>query len=62
MLSSQTKDQITYDAMNRLKEQVKPALQPVNVVKIETTELEELLKPVSFYRVSETSFFLCSNF
>lgn len=50
MLSSQTKDQITFDAMNRLKARVVP-LVPREVLKIADPELEDLLKPVSFFRV-----------
>ncbi|XP_055716136.1 endonuclease III-like protein 1 [Phlebotomus papatasi] len=47
MLSSQTKDQVTFDAMSRLK---KEGLLPENLIKWETKKLEELLVPVSFYR------------
>ncbi|GAB0091502.1 Endonuclease III homolog [Sergentomyia squamirostris] len=47
MLSSQTKDQVTYDAMNRLKAE---GLSPENIIKWETKKLEELLMPVSFYK------------
>lgn len=61
MLSSQTKDQVTYDAMNRLKARWKP-LTPENVLTSGDTELEDLLKPVSFYRVSGISFLSFSNF
>lgn len=53
MLSSQTKDQITYDAMKRLK---KHGLTPENMVKSIPNVLEQLIIPVSFYRVS---FFVC---
>lgn len=49
MLSSQTKDQITYDAMKRLKERTE-SLTPVNLLKLSDFELEDLLKPVSFYK------------
>ncbi|XP_029408213.2 endonuclease III-like protein 1 [Bactrocera dorsalis] len=47
MLSSQTKDEITYEAMQRLKSS---GLTPQAIVEIETGKLEELLKPVSFYK------------
>lgn len=49
MLSSQTKDQITYDAMNRLKQH---GLTPENIVKSSPSILEQLIVPVSFYKVS----------
>lgn len=47
MLSSQTKDQTTYEAMNRLKAD---GLTPQRMVAIHTTVLEQLLCPVSFYK------------
>ncbi|XP_017043665.2 endonuclease III-like protein 1 isoform X1 [Drosophila ficusphila] len=47
MLSSQTKDQTTYEAMNRLKEQT---LTPLKIKEIPIAELENLLHPVSFYK------------
>ncbi|XP_050326039.1 endonuclease III-like protein 1 [Bactrocera neohumeralis] len=47
MLSSQTKDEITYEAMQRLKSS---GLTPQAIIEIETGKLEELLKPVSFYK------------
>ncbi|XP_043641860.1 endonuclease III-like protein 1 [Drosophila teissieri] len=47
MLSSQTKDQTTYEAMNRLKDR---SLTPLKVKEIPVTELENLLHPVSFYK------------
>ncbi|KAI8042194.1 hypothetical protein M5D96_003496 [Drosophila gunungcola] len=47
MLSSQTKDQTTYEAMNRLKDQ---NLTPLKVKEMPITELENLLHPVSFYK------------
>lgn len=49
MLSSQTKDQITFDAMKRLKNRCEN-LTPTNFMKLSDYELEELLKPVSFYK------------
>lgn len=47
MLSSQTKDQVTFDAMNRLKSR---GLTPQNVITWKASELEDILKPVSFYK------------
>lgn len=47
MLSSQTKDQTTFDAMNRLKAK---SLTPQTMVAIDAAELEKLLCPVSFYK------------
>lgn len=47
MLSSQTKDGVTYEAMVRLK---KFGLTPTKMIKIQTAELEKLLHPVSFYK------------
>lgn len=47
MLSSQTKDNVTYDAMNRLKEH---GLTPQTMSEINLSELETLLNPVSFYK------------
>ncbi|XP_041674226.1 endonuclease III-like protein 1 [Drosophila eugracilis] len=47
MLSSQTKDQTTYEAMNRLKDQT---LTPLKIKEMPVTELESLLHPVSFYK------------
>lgn len=47
MLSSQTKDQTTYAAMNRLKSK---NLTPQTMVSMDTVELEKLLYPVSFYK------------
>lgn len=47
MLSSQTKDNVTYDAMNRLREH---GLTPAKMVETNDGELEKLLYPVSFYK------------
>ncbi|XP_036324623.1 endonuclease III-like protein 1 isoform X1 [Rhagoletis pomonella] len=47
MLSSQTKDEITYEAMQRLKDN---QMTPEIIVTMERSKLEELLKPVSFYK------------
>ncbi|EDV54485.1 endonuclease III-like protein 1 [Drosophila erecta] len=47
MLSSQTKDQTTYEAMNRLKDR---SPTPLQVKEMPVTELENLLHPVSFYK------------
>lgn len=49
MLSSQTKDQVNYEAMSRLKAE---ALTPQNIIAMDLEKLENLIKPVSFYRVS----------
>lgn len=48
MLSSQTKDEITYEAMKRLKSY---GLEPEKVVESELGKLESLIYPVSFYKV-----------
>lgn len=48
MLSSQTKDQTTFEAMNRLKER---NLSPQTLNDMPVEELEGLLHPVSFYKV-----------
>jgi len=48
MLSSQTKDQTTFEAMNRLKDRT---LTPLKLKEMPVTELENLLHPVSFYKV-----------
>ncbi len=47
MLSSQTKDETTFAACQRLK---KFGFTPEFLVKAETGDLEEVLKPVSFYK------------
>lgn len=47
MLSSQTKDAVTYDAMVRLKHH---GLTPEKIIKTSTAELEQLLYPVGFYK------------
>ncbi|KAH8393210.1 hypothetical protein KR200_004527 [Drosophila serrata] len=47
MLSSQTKDQTTFEAMNRLKERT---LTTFSIKEMPLTELESLLHPVSFYK------------
>ncbi|KAH8334609.1 hypothetical protein KR059_012207 [Drosophila kikkawai] len=47
MLSSQTKDQTTFEAMNRLKERT---LTTITIKEMPITELENLLHPVSFYK------------
>ncbi|XP_002132792.2 endonuclease III-like protein 1 [Drosophila pseudoobscura] len=47
MLSSQTKDQTTYEAMNRLKART---LTPDSLKDMPIGELETLLHPVSFYK------------
>lgn len=50
MLSSQTRDAITADAMNRLKAGNYSGLTPESIVKWSEEELAECLKPVGFYR------------
>lgn len=50
MLSSQTKDQVTYEAMNRLKANGITGLTPQYMVQIDQLDLEKLLCPVSFYK------------
>lgn len=50
MLSSQTKDETTFDAMIRLKEKT---LTPISIQNISVSELETLLHPVSFYKVCQ---------
>lgn len=52
MLSSQTKDGVTYDAMNRLKT---IGLTPQKMVDIDAAELEQILCPVSFYKTKSKS-------
>lgn len=52
MLSSQTKDGVTYDAMARLK---KLGLTPQKMVEIDTADLEQILCPVSFYKTKAKS-------
>lgn len=47
MLSSQTKDQTTFEAMNRLKERT---LTTISIRDMPVTDLENLLHPVSFYK------------
>jgi len=48
MLSSQTKDETTFEAMTRLKAQT---LSPSSIKDIPIGDLEKLLHPVSFYKV-----------
>lgn len=47
MLSSQTKDEVTFAACQRLK---KFGFTPESFVKAEVQDLEEVLKPVGFYK------------
>lgn len=49
MLSSQTKDQTNFAAMERLKEH---GLTPENIVNSDSNVLEKLIYPVSFYKVN----------
>lgn len=48
MLSSQTKDQVTHAAMQRLRNH---SLTPANIAQTDDKVLENLLNPVCFYRV-----------
>ncbi|KAL5290553.1 NTHL1 family protein [Megaselia abdita] len=48
MLSSQTKDQVNYEAMSRLKAE---NLTPDSIIAMDLEKLENLIKPVSFYRM-----------
>lgn len=52
MLSSQTKDQVNFAVMTRLKKWFKD-FSPEDVLECSEMEFEELLKPVSFYKVSD---------
>lgn len=56
MLSSQTKDEVIYSTMTRLKEQT---LTPKSIVRMQISELERLLYPISFYKVNIWNW--CSN-
>ncbi|XP_030377065.1 endonuclease III-like protein 1 isoform X2 [Scaptodrosophila lebanonensis] len=47
MLSSQTKDETTFQAMNRLKART---LTPANILSMPVNDLEQLVHPVSFYK------------
>lgn len=47
MLSSQTKDAVTYEAMSRLK---RHGLTPQKMIDTDTDELQQLLYPVGFYK------------
>lgn len=47
MLSAQTKDNVTYNAMQRLK---KNELTPQTICQMDTQKLEQLIYPVSFYK------------
>lgn len=64
MLSSQTKDAITFECMERLKLH---GLTPEKMVKTSTNDLEQLLYPVGFYRtkaknIQKTSQILIDKF
>lgn len=54
MLSSQTKDEVTYSAMSRLKEQ---GLTAKAISRMSMPELENIIYPVSFYKVLMNSIF-----
>lgn len=47
MLSAQTKHNVTFDAMQRLKAN---GLTPENVCKIKVEDFEQIIYPVSFYK------------
>lgn len=49
MLSSQTKDEVTASAMTKLKDH---GLDIENINLTPQNDIEELIKPVGFYRVS----------
>ena len=49
MLSSQTKDQVTFAAMEKLKAH---GLTVENIVKTPTSKIGELIYPVGFWKVS----------
>lgn len=53
MLSSQTKDQVTFAAMERLREK---GLTIDNVLNMSEEELGKLIYPVGFWKVSEEQF------
>lgn len=64
MLSSQTKDAVTYDAMSRLK---RHGLTPQKMIETSTDELQQLLYPVGFYKtkakhIQQTSQILIDKF
>ncbi|XP_055300091.1 endonuclease III-like protein 1 [Sitodiplosis mosellana] len=64
MLSSQTKDAVTYAAMSRLR---RHGLTPEEMVKTSTNDLEQLLYPVGFYKtkakhIQKTSQILIDQF
>lgn len=64
MLSSQTKDEVNFTVMSRLKKRFEN-FSPEDVIECSEVELEELLKPVSFFKVSDslgTSFTLLIPF
>ena len=50
MLSSQTKDEVTASAMSRLKDH---GLNIKNIISTPQNDIEDLIKPVGFYRVSK---------
>lgn len=64
MLSSQTKDAVTYDAMSRLK---RHGLTPQKMIETSTDDLQQLLYPVGFYKtkakhIQQTSQILIDKF
>lgn len=64
MLSSQTKDAVTYEAMSRLK---RHGLTPQKMIETSTEDLQQLLYPVGFYKtkakhIQQTSQMLIDKF
>ena len=54
MLSSQTKDQVTFAAMENLK---KHGLNIPQIINTSTGKIEKLIKPVGFYKVGREGVF-----
>lgn len=61
MLSSQTKDEVNFTVMTRLKKRFTD-FSPQDVIDCSEIEFEELLKPVSFYKVSVFNQYYCKAF
>lgn len=57
MLSTQTKDQVTFAAMQRLKQH---GLTCSNINETEEAEIARLIHPVGFWKVSLKSTLYCS--
>lgn len=56
MLSSQTRDQVTFAAMEKLK---KHGLTPEKVMKMTEEEIGNLIRPVGFWKVVLFVYFVC---